>query len=619
MSDPGKVTNAEFVRALFGADPGNVAITSFKASPNSDAARWGGKIVPIASSFRLAVIHNNYFCSAVVRSNRDAQNFVRLGVLVFDDAQADESRLPITYKIETSAENYQIGYALADSPDARDVVFVKRVIKALIAANVLKPDKSGNNPVRWVRLPRGSNTKNGGSFPTVLREWHPERRYTITQVLEAYGVSLDAVAETAKPKPKVERVHDLASQIQTLVNGGNGVHDAQVSIGMKLIQGGTKPHIALEMLDALVVDDNSERMIARRMDNERIIQSAVDKVAAETAKTVVAFTTVSALDFLRRPRPNWLIKKFLPDRGIAIVYGPRSSGKSFLVLDMAASIVQGKPWRERKTRKTRVAYVAAEGAYGFRNRLDALHQNGADLSNVVIIPAAPNITRALDVEYLIEAIRASGGAGLVILDTLAQVTAGADENSAQMQLAISAAQQMGNELDAVVIIVAHSGKDAAKGVRGWSGIEGAADFILEVIRESGRRSATVRKLKDDVDGLTFYFDLQQVVIGRDEDDDAITSCLVSHSAESETPPQKTTSKNPMIRGALKRIVFQSFKDLIGSAVIDEVKIDAVVESARSSATDRDGKPRRSRDILYAVDALIGDGLLCRSGDGLRYP
>lgn len=60
----------------------------------------------------------------------------------------------------------------------------------------------------------------------------------------------------------------------------------------------------------------------------------------------------------------WLIDDWLPATGIAAVYGHPGSGKSFLVLDMAAAVASGTEWAGRHVERGLVVYVVAEGQTG---------------------------------------------------------------------------------------------------------------------------------------------------------------------------------------------------------------------------------------------------------------
>jgi hypothetical protein len=80
---------------------------------------------------------------------------------------------------------------------------------------------------------------------------------------------------------------------------------------------------------------------------------------------------------------------------------------------------------------------------------------------------------------------------------------------------------------AMVLFIHHSGKDASKGARGWSGLRAAVDAEIEVIRhETGAREIRVSKMKDGEDNISWGFKLDVVVLGQDADGDDITSCVV---------------------------------------------------------------------------------------------
>jgi len=72
-----------------------------------------------------------------------------------------------------------------------------------------------------------------------------------------------------------------------------------------------------------------------------------------------------------------------------VVYGDSGSGKSFFVFDMLGAIARGVEWRGKKVAKGRAVYIAAEGAGGCRNRLQAYcehHGVEPDELDIGIIP-----------------------------------------------------------------------------------------------------------------------------------------------------------------------------------------------------------------------------------------
>ena len=56
------------------------------------------------------------------------------------------------------------------------------------------------------------------------------------------------------------------------------------------------------------------------------------------------YQLMSGSELATQPPMKWLIKDILPAEGLAAVYGPSGSGKSFLVLDALQSLATGQSW-----------------------------------------------------------------------------------------------------------------------------------------------------------------------------------------------------------------------------------------------------------------------------------
>jgi hypothetical protein len=147
-----------------------------------------------------------------------------------------------------------------------------------------------------------------------------------------------------------------------------------------------------------------------------------------------------------------------------------------------------------------------------------------------IIHDAPNLMVEEDASALVTSIIDAGGADVIVADTWAQVTPGANENSGEdMGLALKHCRAIRHATGAIVILIAHTGKDASRGIRGWSGLNGAANTTLEVIRDedSPARMLKLTKQKDGRDDLSPWgFRLEDVLIGIDADGEAINSPVV---------------------------------------------------------------------------------------------
>ncbi|MBR0684256.1 AAA family ATPase [Roseomonas eburnea] len=245
---------------------------------------------------------------------------------------------------------------------------------------------------------------------------------------------------------------------------------------------------------------------------------ATNKQDARANARLPVLTTQEAVSL---PPPEWLIEGLIVRDTLSVVYGPPRSLKSFLALHIGLSIAHGVPWGATTPAPVGVAYVAAEGAAGLGRRIQAWEQyhHVAGASNRFrLIPATINLRHPETVSLLIEALRAeeSKGSfpiGLIVFDTLARSMVGGDENSAlEMGQVIDAADRLRREFKSSVMLIHHTGKDRARGMRGSNRLLGDVDTSLEVERSesTGNLTVHVRKQKDAEDGQSYGFLTQSV-------------------------------------------------------------------------------------------------------------
>lgn len=316
------------------------------------------------------------------------------------------------------------------------------------------------------------------------------------------------------------------------------------------------------------------------------------------------FPATPAGVFSMREPPPWIIKGILPKADLGVLYGASGSGKSFAVLDMALAVARGIDWRGARVRQGNVIYIAAEGGGGVASRLKAYslhHQVSLAGVPLAIIHATPNFLIEEDITAVVESIVAAGGSDLIVVDTFAQVTPGANENAAEdMGLALRHARAIRDATGAMVLLVHHSGKDAERGARGWSGIKAAADVEFEVTRpEDGPRILRVSKQKDGIDNLSWAFTLESVLVGLDDDGDEVTSLVV---VETDMPaPDKPVAKRKL--GAWEQVVLDAIA-LVDAGVTQmglEVLVDHVV--ATVPPPEEGVRDVRRQRVVRAVRSL----------------
>lgn len=275
------------------------------------------------------------------------------------------------------------------------------------------------------------------------------------------------------------------------------------------------------------------------------------QVAAISKKQRFSLLPVEALEAM--PPQQWRIKGVFPIEGLAVVYGASTAGKSFLSLEMAASIGDGLPFFEHATKPAAVLYVGLEGEGGYRGRVVAWqrHHGRAMPDSVRFLLQPFRLTDPQDVADL-AAVCPPGC--VVFIDTLNRAAPGMDENSSRdMGAVIEGAKTLQRLIGGLVVLVAHTGKDSAKGLRGHSSLFAALDAAVLVNRDDSARSWKVDKAKDGRDGETHYFRLNVVEIGIDEDGDAITSCVI-------VPEEAPTSPGAKPLNAIQKLAMESFRE-----------------------------------------------------------
>jgi hypothetical protein len=230
----------------------------------------------------------------------------------------------------------------------------------------------------------------------------------------------------------------------------------------------------------------------------------------------------------------YLIKGWLDAGMISILYGATGASKSFAALDMGWHVGAGKAWNGCEVKRGLVLYVALEGGAGIKKRLVALrrrHGTGCHLAAMRwSIDLRPGAKDAAELVLLTrEAEKDCGGlpVALIIIDTLSRAIAGLDENSASdMNGVMKVVEGICETLQCHVMLVHHSGKDAARGARGSSALKAATDTELEVVSEGpeGTLSATKQR---DIDGtMEAPFVRETIEVGKDADGKAIFSCVI---------------------------------------------------------------------------------------------
>lgn len=336
---------------------------------------------------------------------------------------------------------------------------------------------------------------------------------------------------------------------------------------------------------------------------------ALERGSEPVIEPAIRFGVQKAGEFADGPPPGYWVKGVVPDGDLVVIYGASGSGKSFLAWDMACAVERGTPWMDRKTRKGRSVYICAEGGGGFRTRVRAYAaENQIDPNTLPgVIPDAPNLREVEDIKSLVHSVRAYGPIDIIWVDTFAATTPGADENTSKdIGLALSHCKSLSRILNCLVVLVHHSGKDAARGARGWSGLRAASDGELEVSRDGDLRVLKVMKSKDGRDGDLFPFRLMVVPVGLDIDGDELTSCVIEAAElQSSGPGIKLNRPQRETLGWLEEQWVQGYFDteLLLKAISDKCAEPSLTLRARRQKAER--RVQKLHEIGVAHWALDG--------------
>ena len=340
------------------------------------------------------------------------------------------------------------------------------------------------------------------------------------------------------------------------------------------------------------------------------------EAATEPPKPEPRYKLLGADELRSLPPLAWRVRGVLPAVGLAALYGPSASGKSFLAFDMAAAIAEGQRWFDCRVEAAPVVYAALEGEAGFKLRAQAWETSrGRALPDGLRMMLQPfKLTDGQDVLDLAAVVPAGA---VVVLDTLNRSAPTADENSSRdMGEILEAAKTLQALTRGLVLLVHHTGKNAAAGLRGHSSLFAAMDAAIEVSRDGERREWRVAKSKDGQDGTAHPFKLQVETLGVEETGEAITSCVVLRDTAAQDVravklPQGGNQK--IVLTALRTMFKDGTTGKAGAPALAKcVELEAAVTFAASAllvAPDR--KAERARE---AITGLVARGVLgCNEG------
>ncbi|MDT9272727.1 MAG: AAA family ATPase, partial [Limnospira sp. PMC 1234.20] len=242
-------------------------------------------------------------------------------------------------------------------------------------------------------------------------------------------------------------------------------------------------------------------------------------------------------DLYRNRKPVvWRVKNMLPETGVAFLYGPSGECKTFVVVDLAAHIALGLPFRDAATKAGSVAILAGEGNEGLVRRVSAwvqAHQTTVDI-DMHISESGGSIDTPEGLTEVFAALDALPvPPGVVFIDTQSRWQVGDESSTRDGAAFIRALDAIRDRYACLVVVVAHTPVADPERMRGSSTFRGAADaqFLVRKTLSKGKNVVTMtcKKSKDVEEAPALAWELKQITLNgfETEDGEAVTSCWLS--------------------------------------------------------------------------------------------
>jgi RecA-family ATPase len=246
---------------------------------------------------------------------------------------------------------------------------------------------------------------------------------------------------------------------------------------------------------------------------------------------------------------SWVVKHVIPADSVGVLFGGSGTFKSFVALDFCLHVAHGLPWLGRKTKRSPIIYIAAEGGAGLWRRIHAWHKHHKlDPKGIkfYVVPVSLDIIQ--NAGLVVEAAQTIGVTpGVVAVDTMSQTFSG-EENSANevAEYLRTLSNHFRYLWAAAVLVIHHSGHQVTERPRGSSAIRANVDFMYGCFRDEKQMLARLEchKQKDGDHPPELRFVLDQVKLGFDEDGDVVSSLVASYTEdEAEIEARKAAASD----------------------------------------------------------------------------
>ena len=216
-----------------------------------------------------------------------------------------------------------------------------------------------------------------------------------------------------------------------------------------------------------------------------------------------------------RPDTCWLIDGHMPACSVGVLFGDAESWKTFLAIDMAGCVATGREWRGKEVKQGNVLFIAGEGGFGLRARIQAwFDHHNEPMRNFAVSTVPLELCDPQNANELIADIRRFAGDRqfeLIVLDTLSTHFGFGDENATvDMNKFRRAVLKLSKATGAAVAIIHHPGHTNKDREKGAITLRQGIDWGYRVERVGEVTTITPTKMKDAPPPPPLSWTLKQV-------------------------------------------------------------------------------------------------------------
>jgi hypothetical protein len=241
-------------------------------------------------------------------------------------------------------------------------------------------------------------------------------------------------------------------------------------------------------MESRSVNDDHAVAVALGLVAEREDYRDVGTIDAEDVRPTYpeAWRVINDVQLMELADPHWAIRRILPDRGVAVFYGPSGACKTTLIAAVLGCQATGRDFYGSQVDRVGPSlYVAAEDVAGFKVRVGAWKRSQRlSLTEPIGIHTFPEPINLLEVaavarfeRFLLES---AIGFQTLVIDTYAASTPGANENSSEdVTIALQHGRQWSTALGCLVVFVHHTNAGGTR-ERGHSGLRAGVDTMISL-------------------------------------------------------------------------------------------------------------------------------------------